>query len=85
MNAAADQPSADAVLAAELVYATAGVDDLLLAGVKRVARGADFNVEFLTEGRTRFELVTATTDDLDGFVIGVNIGFHGGSPERGLS
>ena len=70
------------VLFAELVYTATGVDDLLLAGVKRVAGGAHFDVEFLTERRARFKLVAATTDDLDRFVIGMNIGFHFGSPEH---
>jgi hypothetical protein len=41
-----------------------------------MARGADFDQEILTERRTRLEFVTATTSDLDGVVIGVNIGFH---------
>jgi hypothetical protein len=61
--------SAHSVLATEFVHATAGVDDLLLAGIKRVARGAHFDVEFLAERRARFKFVAATTDDLDGFVI----------------
>src|SRR5210317_1941494 len=74
--------SAHSVLATEFVHATAGVDDLLLAGIKRVARGAHFDVEFLAERRARFKFVAATTDDLDGFVIGVNVGFHFGSPEN---
>ncbi len=68
--------SAHAVLAAELVDPTAGIDDLLLAGVERMAGGAHFDEEVLTERRARLEFVAATTSDLDGVVIGVNVGFH---------
>ena len=67
---------AHAVLAAELVNATAGVDDLLLARVEGVARGTYFDQEILAERGTRLEFVATTTGNLDGVVIGVNVGFH---------
>ena len=73
---------ANAVLAAELVYTSARIDNLLLARIKRVARGAHFNPEILAERRTRREFVATTTGDLDGVVTGMNVGFHDGSPER---
>jgi len=64
------------VLLAELVYASTGIDDLLLAGVKRVARGAHFNEEVLAEGRACCELVATTTGDFNVVVIGMYVGFH---------
>ena len=77
--------AADAVLATELVDAAASVHDLLLAGVKRVTRGAHFYRQILAERRTRREFVTATTVHLDVGVIGMNVGFHGGSPEHAVA
>ena len=67
---------AHAVLAAELVDATAGIEDLLLAGVKRMTRRAHFNREVIAKCRTGTELVTATTGYFDVTVIGMNFGFH---------
>ena len=67
---------AHTVLLAELVYASAGIDFLLLASVKRVARGAHFNKEILAEGRASCELVATTTGDFDVVVIGMYVGFH---------
>jgi hypothetical protein len=72
----------DSVLATEFVNSTAGIDDLLLAGVKRMTRGTHFNKEILAERGTRREFVATTTSHLDVSVIGMNVGFHGGSPER---
>ena len=67
---------AHTVLLAELVYASASINFLLLAGVKRVARGAHFNTEILAEGRASCELVATTTGDFDVVVIGMYVGFH---------
>ncbi len=64
------------VLLAELIYASASIDDLLLAGVKRMARGAHFNKEILAEGRASCELVATTSGDFDVVVIGMYVGFH---------
>ena len=36
-----------AVLLVELIYTSAGVNELLLAGVERMALGADFNSDVL--------------------------------------
>jgi hypothetical protein len=77
MDVAVNRPSADAVLAAEFVYAPAGIDDLLFAGVKRMACRADFDQEILAECGTGGELVTAATGDFDFAVGGMNLGFHG--------
>ena len=70
------------ILATELVDATAGVNDLLLAGVERVTGGANLYKKVLTKRGARRKFVATTTGDLDVGVIGVNIGFHFGSPER---
>ena len=67
---------AHTVLLAELVYAAASIDFLLLASVKRVARGAHLDSEILAEGRASGELVATTTGDLDVVVIGMCVGFH---------
>ena len=64
------------ILLAELVYAAASIDFLLLASVKRVARGAHLDTESLAEGRASGELVATTTGDLDVVVIGMYVGFH---------
>jgi hypothetical protein len=68
--------SADAVLAAELVDAATGVDDLLLARVKRMARRTNFDTEVLTQRRAGCEFVATTTSDFDFPVVGMNLGFH---------
>ena len=76
---------AHSVLLTELVDATASIDDLLLTGVKRVARGAHFDKEILAERRARFKFVAATTGNLDGIVVRMNVGFHFCSPEHATS
>ena len=44
------------VFLAELVDTAAGVDDLLLAGVERMAVGADFDLQIVADRRARREL-----------------------------
>jgi hypothetical protein len=65
------------VFLAELIDAAAGVDNFLLAGIERVAIGANFDLQILADGRTRLELVPAGARDRDLFVIGMDAGFHG--------
>ena len=67
---------AHAVLFAELVYTSARIDDLLLARVKRVARGAHFNTEILAESRACGELITTAASDFNAIIIWMNVGFH---------
>jgi hypothetical protein len=69
---------AHAVFLAELVHAAGRVHDLLLAGVKRMALGADFNVQWLVQGGTGFEFIAATAGYVNFFVFGMAFGFHGG-------
>jgi hypothetical protein len=68
---------ANAVLAAEFVDATARIDDLLLARIKRMTGRADLDHEVFAERRTRREFVAATAGNLDIRVVGMGIGFHG--------
>jgi hypothetical protein len=70
------QPSAG-VLLAELVDAAAGVDDLLLARIERMAVRADFDLQVVTEGRARMEGVPAAAGHRDLFVFGMDCVFHG--------
>ena len=79
-TALAGRSGALGVLLAELVDATAGVHDLLLAGVERMAGRADFNLQVVTERRTRLEGIPAGAGDRDGFVIGVDGGLHDARP-----
>jgi hypothetical protein len=65
-----------AVLATELVHATAGIDDLLLASVEGMALGANFHVQFLTQRGASGEVIATTANNLDFFVLGVDIRFH---------
>src|SRR5512138_2825878 len=65
------------VLLPELVDAAAGVDDLLLARIERMAVRADFDLQVVTEGRARVEGVPAAAGHRDLFVLGVDSVFHG--------
>jgi len=65
-----------AVFTAELVDATARIDDLLLAGVKRMTGGAHLNEEVFTERRARCELISAATGYFDVAVVWMDVGFH---------
>jgi len=68
--------SASSVTTPELVDAAAGIHDLLLAGVERVAFGADLDGKILANGRTRFEARTATAGDLYVIVCRMYFRFH---------
>ena len=65
-----------AVLLAELLNATSGIDNFLLASIERVALRAHFDVQGTAVGGTRLEHVTAAARDVDLFVIRVGIGLH---------
>ena len=55
------------VLAVELLDTAGGIDDLLLAGVERVAFGANFDVQVLGHGRAGLESVAARAGHFDFF------------------
>ena len=63
----------------EAVNASAGIDQLLLAGVEGVALGANFDLQFTLHG-TRLKRLTAHATD-DGLAIfGMDLFFHALSP-----
>jgi hypothetical protein len=72
----ADYALAHTVFAAELIDPATGVDNFLLARVKRMTSRANFDREILTEGASRSEFVAATTGYFGIAVIGMDFGFH---------
>src|SRR3954451_24574993 len=68
--------------AAETLDAAAGVDQLLTAGVERVAVRADFDVD-LRLRRTSGELVAAGTAHVRLDVLGMDVGLHVLEDSRG--
>ncbi len=54
-----------AVFLLESSDATCGVDNLLLAGIERMAHRADFNREVFCERRVRRERIAASTPESD--------------------
>jgi len=65
-----------AVFLTEALDASGGIDDLLLAGIERMAFGADFYVQRLAAGRAGLEFVAATARDFDFGVVRVYRFFH---------
>src|SRR6476646_5476424 len=65
-----------AIAARELLDSASGIDEFLFAGEKRMARGANTDLQPLTR-RTR--VVGRATGAGDGgfFILGMNVGFHG--------
>jgi hypothetical protein len=61
---------------AELVHSTAGVHNLLLTGVERMAVRTDFNLQILADRRTGGKRISARAGDGDFFVIRMDAGFH---------
>ena len=60
---------------AETLHTTSGIDDLLLTREKRMAVGADFNVQFVF-GRPGVDHVATKTSDGAVDVFRMNILFH---------
>ncbi len=59
----------------ELIHTSAGIYELLLACIERMAFGADFHVHIALDGM-RLNGRTAGTSDSSGFVFGMNSLFH---------
>jgi hypothetical protein len=59
----------------ELVNASAGINELLLAGIEGMALGADFYVE-ITDYGVGFHSGTASATNDCGLVFGMNSSFH---------
>ena len=70
----------DAVLLIKLINTTAGINELLLAGVEGVALGADFNGDALTGGAVLDNCAACALDN-GGLVIGMDACFHCFSPQ----
>ena len=61
----------------EALYPPARINDLLLAGIKRVAIGADLKMEIRTKRGTRLDDVAATASCGHFAIVGMYVGFHG--------
>ena len=73
-----------AVALVELVHAAAGIDQLLLAGVERMALGANLNRDILFRGPGLIHRAAGAADG-GGLIIGMDPFLHGDSPSIRLS
>lgn len=64
------------VLASELIDPATGIDNLLLAGIKRMAGRTHFNMQLILEGRACHKLIATAADDFDFLILRVNFRFH---------
>ena len=64
----------------ELLDATGGVHDFLLAGIERMAVGADLDLQVLGKCRACLELVATTANHVYLVVFRVNFWFHSDVP-----
>lgn len=64
------------VFLTELVNAASGINNFLLARVKRMARRTNLNVQLVFESGSSFKLVATAAGDLQVMIIGMNLGFH---------
>ena len=64
------------VLLAELVDPARRIHDLLFARVERMAVGADFDLQVVSQSRPRLERVAAGAAHVDFFVVRMRVGFH---------
>src|SRR5262249_26289115 len=71
--------SGPVVLALELLDTAGRIDELHLAGKKRMADRANFDGDVLL-GTARGELVAATAGHRRGFILGMDLFFHGSLP-----
>lgn len=65
-----------AVATLELVYLSGRIQNLLLTGIKGMARRAHFNVQVSTEGRAGDERIAAAAGNVYFVVFWVDICFH---------
>ena len=68
------------VLLAELVHTACSIDKPLLARIEWVASRANFNMQFLANGRFGFKNIAATAMHSNGLVFWMNTRLHGSSP-----
>lgn len=69
------------ILLLELVYTSSGIDKLLLTGIKRVARGANIEMQLFLNRRTGEKAIAAGAANFDFRVGGMDIRLHMGAPE----
>src|SRR5688500_17427605 len=68
------------VLLTEVLDATSGIDELLFAGIERMAAGADFDLQVVAYRGARLKGVAARAGNVDLFVLRVNAGLHNNYP-----
>jgi len=72
------------VLLLELLDATFRIHDLLFAGIKRMALGADIDMDLLA-GRRGYKCFAACACDFYLFIVRMYVFFHGEPPANELS
>jgi hypothetical protein len=65
-----------AVLAAEFIDPTGGINNLLFAGVERMAGRTDFYMQIIGQRRARSEIVATAAGDLNFLILGMYLCFH---------
>src|SRR5690606_31877698 len=68
----------------EAIDTAAGVHDLLLAGVERVAFAAHVDAQILAQGGAGLDHVAAGAGHIDLDVVRTDVGFHGIRPRVGV-
>ena len=61
---------------AETLYTATGINNLLFARVKRMARGAHIDVYVFGQSRTDFQYFPTAAGGFDGLVLRMNFSFH---------
>ena len=69
-----DRPIAETL--AEPLYPAARIEDLLLAGIKRVAGGTDFQMDVLAQRGASLDNVPTTAGRFNAVVFGMDIRLH---------
>ena len=64
------------ITSVEAIHSAGSIDQLLLAGKKRMAGGTDFNMEIAFPRRARLERLAAGAGHSYFFIFWVNSGFH---------
>ena len=67
---------AHTVLAAKFIDTPSGINDLLFAGIERVAYRTHINVQLLRQCRLCLKFVATAANNLDLVVLRMNVGFH---------
>jgi hypothetical protein len=73
-----------AVLTAEFIDPTSGINNLLFAGVERMAGRTDFYMQVIGQRRARGEIVATAAGDFNFLILGVYLCFHCSKPASDL-